>query len=94
MFAIKLVIESMWYFVMFVAGVSHLIFEDNCYPKTLTFFFGVPLLTTEFSEWHYNPTKYFCFLLYIRLGNCVLMVTKLVLEMHALCKKNEKSYVK
>ena len=33
-------------------------------------------------------------LLYSRLGNCVPMVTKLVLEMHALCKKNEKSYVK
>ena len=38
--------------------------------------------------------KYFCFLVYSRLGNCVPMVTKLVLEMHALCKKNEKSYVK
>ena len=33
--------------------------------------------------------KYFCFLLYSRLGNGVPMVIKLVLEIHALCNKNE-----
>ena len=38
--------------------------------------------------------KYFCFLLYSRCGNGVPMVTKLVLEIHALCNKNEISYVK
>ena len=31
--------------------------------------------------------KYFCFLPYSRLGNGVPMVTKLVLEIHALCIK-------
>ena len=36
--------------------------------------------------------KYFCFLLYSRLENGVPMVTKLVLEIHALCNKNEISY--
>ena len=39
--------------------------------------------------------KYFCFLLYSRLGNAwCTYVTKLVLEIHALCNKNEMSYVK
>ena len=33
-------------------------------------------------------------ILYSRLGNGVPMVTKLVLEVHALCNKNEISYVK
>ena len=37
--------------------------------------------------------KYFCFLLYSRLGKGVPMVTKLVLEIHALCNKNEIGYV-
>ena len=37
--------------------------------------------------------KYFCFLLYSRLGNGVPMVTKLVLKIHALCNKNEISKV-
>ena len=37
--------------------------------------------------------KYFCFLPYRRLKNGVRMVTKLVLEIHALCNKNEISYV-
>ena len=33
--------------------------------------------------------KYCCFLGYSRLGNGVPMVTKLVLEIHAICNKNE-----
>ena len=37
---------------------------------------------------------YFCFLLSSRLGNGVPKVTKLVLETHALCKKNDIGYVK
>ena len=37
--------------------------------------------------------KYFCFLLYSRLGNGGPMVTKLVLEIHTLFNKNEISYV-
>ena len=37
--------------------------------------------------------KYFCFLLYSRLGNGVPMVAKLVLKIHAICNKNEISYV-
>ena len=37
--------------------------------------------------------KYFCFLLYSRHGYGVPMVTKLVLEIHPLCNKNEISYV-
>ena len=39
--------------------------------------------------------RYFGFLLlYSRLGIGVPLVTKLVLEIHALCNKNEISYVK
>ena len=38
--------------------------------------------------------KYFYFLLYSRLGNGVPMVTKLYLEIHALCNKNEINYAK
>ena len=37
--------------------------------------------------------KYIYFVLYSRLGNGVPMVTKVVLEIHALCNKNEISYV-
>ena len=49
-------------------------FEENCYPKTLTFY-SVSLfcnVTNKFSVWH-------------RLENGVSMVTNLVLEIHALC---------
>ena len=61
-------------------------------------FFRCPTFVTWLTNFQSDITtpkvKYFCFLLYSRLGNGAPLVTKLVLEIHKLCNKNEISYVK
>ena len=72
-------------------------FEENCYPKTLIFFRCPSFVTwlTNFQSDIITPKDFFvCFLLYTILGNGVPMVTKLVLEKHAVCNKNGISFVK
>ena len=80
MFVIKLVIECDTFICCRCFP-----FEENSYPKTLTLFsnFRVTLQPQKLNEIFLFST------LYSRLGNGVPMVTKLVLEIHALCNKNE-----